>query len=257
MTYRVSTDALLPPMTPQLEVVCWRARCGAQGYDDHLAGHITHKQPDGTFYTNPWFLLWDEFTPDDVVRIDLDGNVVEVAGPRRRGSSCISSCTSYATTSTSPSTTIPASRRSGRSPPHPAVPRPDVGARWRQGRDRQRVRRHRRRRRQGTDRRQGDRRRRHCTCSPGTVCSSPDATSPKRICAASRSSNAVARRIKSNNSAAASARTRRGRHVGESHSTGSGRRWLTRASPRSFTDGVHLGLTAHRGAHTLGRRTAY
>ena len=85
MTYRVSTDALLPPMTPQLEVVLLARTLWREGYDDHLAGHITHKQPDGTFYTNPWFLLWDEFTPDDVVRIDIDGNVLEGRWPPAPG----------------------------------------------------------------------------------------------------------------------------------------------------------------------------
>lgn len=85
MTYRVSTDALLPPLTPQLEVVLLARTLWREGYDDHLAGHITHKQPDGTFYTNPWFLLWDEFTPDDVVRIDIDGNVLEGRWPAAPG----------------------------------------------------------------------------------------------------------------------------------------------------------------------------
>jgi ribulose-5-phosphate 4-epimerase/fuculose-1-phosphate aldolase len=85
MTYRVSTDALLPPMTPQLEVVLLARTLWREGYDDHLAGHITYKQPDGTFYTNPWFLLWDEFTPDDVVRIDIDGNVLDGRWPAAPG----------------------------------------------------------------------------------------------------------------------------------------------------------------------------
>ena len=48
-----------------------------EGYDDHLAGHITISSDDGTLLCNPWFLPWDEFGPDDVIRIDLDGNVVE------------------------------------------------------------------------------------------------------------------------------------------------------------------------------------
>ena len=59
----------------------WRRTLFREGYDDHLAGHITIKQPDGTLLCNPWFLLWDEFTPDDVVRVDVDGSLLEGRWP--------------------------------------------------------------------------------------------------------------------------------------------------------------------------------
>ena len=52
-----------------------------EGYDDHLAGHITYRQPDGTLLCNPWLLLWEELRPDDVLRIDLDGTVLEGRWP--------------------------------------------------------------------------------------------------------------------------------------------------------------------------------
>src|SRR5205085_7412470 len=45
--------------------------------DDHLAGHISYKQPDGTFLVNPGELTWDEVTAEDVMRIDIDGNILE------------------------------------------------------------------------------------------------------------------------------------------------------------------------------------
>jgi len=77
MTFRPRVDALLPPMTPQLELVLLARTLWREGYDDHLAGHITLRQPDGTFLTNPWFLLWEELTVDDIVRIDGEGNVLE------------------------------------------------------------------------------------------------------------------------------------------------------------------------------------
>ena len=32
-----------------------------EGYDDHLAGHITVNQGDGTLLCNPWLLTWEEF----------------------------------------------------------------------------------------------------------------------------------------------------------------------------------------------------
>ncbi len=52
-----------------------------RGYDDHLAGHVTLRAPDDTLWCNPWYLLWDEFTPDDVIRIDLNGSLVEGRWP--------------------------------------------------------------------------------------------------------------------------------------------------------------------------------
>lgn len=48
-----------------------------EGYDDHLAGHITYRQDDGTLLVNPFELTWDELHPADVMRIDLDGTVLE------------------------------------------------------------------------------------------------------------------------------------------------------------------------------------
>jgi ribulose-5-phosphate 4-epimerase/fuculose-1-phosphate aldolase len=85
MTFRPEVDALLPPMTPQLELVLLARTLWREGYDDHLAGHITYKQPDGTYLTNPWFLLWEELTVDDIVRIDPDGNVLEGRFPPAPG----------------------------------------------------------------------------------------------------------------------------------------------------------------------------
>jgi ribulose-5-phosphate 4-epimerase/fuculose-1-phosphate aldolase len=56
------------------------ARClFAEGYNDHLAGHITYKQPDGNFLVNPFGLTWDEVRASDVMTMDPEGK--EVAGP--------------------------------------------------------------------------------------------------------------------------------------------------------------------------------
>jgi ribulose-5-phosphate 4-epimerase/fuculose-1-phosphate aldolase len=78
-------DALLPTLTAEQELVLLARTLWHEGYDDHLAGHITYKQSDGTFLTNPWYLLWDEFGPADVVRIDIDGNVLEGKWPPAPG----------------------------------------------------------------------------------------------------------------------------------------------------------------------------
>ena len=48
-----------------------------EGYNDHLAGHITVNLGDGTLLCNPWLLTWAELRPSQVLRIDLEGRVVE------------------------------------------------------------------------------------------------------------------------------------------------------------------------------------
>jgi len=78
MTQITRTDRqLLPPLTPQQKVAVMLRILFHEGYDDHLAGHITFRQPDGTLLANPWELSWDEIRPEDVVRIDVDGKVLE------------------------------------------------------------------------------------------------------------------------------------------------------------------------------------
>jgi ribulose-5-phosphate 4-epimerase/fuculose-1-phosphate aldolase len=72
---------LLPKLTPQQELVLLARALWREGYDDHLAGHITYKQDDGTLLCNPWLLLWEEVRPEDVIRIDLEGNLLEGRWP--------------------------------------------------------------------------------------------------------------------------------------------------------------------------------
>ncbi len=67
----------LPPLTPQAEVALLARMLHREGYDDHLAGHITFRQPDGTLLVNPWGLTWDEVRASDIMRIDPDGNVLD------------------------------------------------------------------------------------------------------------------------------------------------------------------------------------
>lgn len=83
--WRLRAEALLPPVGPRQELVLLARTLMREGYDDHLAGHITVKQDDGTLLCNPWPLTWEEFGPDDVIRIDLDGNVVEGDWPAPLG----------------------------------------------------------------------------------------------------------------------------------------------------------------------------
>jgi L-ribulose-5-phosphate 4-epimerase len=72
-----TSDSLLPPLNPRQELVLLARTLWREGYDDHLAGHITYRQPDGTLLCNPWLLLWEEIRPEDILVIDLKGNLLE------------------------------------------------------------------------------------------------------------------------------------------------------------------------------------
>jgi len=58
----------------------------AEGQDDFTRGHISFRLPDDAsrFFMKPHSLGLDEITPDNILTIDLDGNVV--AGTSRRHS---------------------------------------------------------------------------------------------------------------------------------------------------------------------------
>jgi ribulose-5-phosphate 4-epimerase/fuculose-1-phosphate aldolase len=68
---------LLPELSPRAEVALLCRVLFREGYDDHIAGHVTVLQPDGTLLVNPWELAWDEITAADVLRVDLEGKVME------------------------------------------------------------------------------------------------------------------------------------------------------------------------------------
>lgn len=68
---------LLPELSPRAELALLCHLLFAEGYDDHIAGHISYRQPDGTLLINPWELAWDELTASDILRLDNEGRVVE------------------------------------------------------------------------------------------------------------------------------------------------------------------------------------
>jgi ribulose-5-phosphate 4-epimerase/fuculose-1-phosphate aldolase/carbonic anhydrase len=80
-----SPGRLLPDLSPREELALLARALWREGYDDHLAGHITYRQPDGTLLCNPWLVLWEELRPEDVLRIDLDGTVLEGDRPAPPG----------------------------------------------------------------------------------------------------------------------------------------------------------------------------
>lgn len=73
----LAPDLILPDLTPRQEIVLLARTLWREGYCDHLAGHITYALGDGTLLCNPWMLLWTEFRAEHVIRIDLDGRMVE------------------------------------------------------------------------------------------------------------------------------------------------------------------------------------
>jgi ribulose-5-phosphate 4-epimerase/fuculose-1-phosphate aldolase len=77
MTFTPTRDKLIPELTEAQEMVLLARALWREGYNDHLAGHITYSLNDGTLLCNPWLLTWQELRPEHVIRIDLDGNVVE------------------------------------------------------------------------------------------------------------------------------------------------------------------------------------
>jgi L-fuculose-phosphate aldolase len=67
----------LPELGPRAELALLARMLHREGYDDHLAGHITYAQPDGSLLANPFGLTWDEVRARDIMRIDRDGNVLD------------------------------------------------------------------------------------------------------------------------------------------------------------------------------------
>jgi ribulose-5-phosphate 4-epimerase/fuculose-1-phosphate aldolase len=48
------------------------------GWDDHVATHMSARLPDDTFLLNPFGLLFEEITASSLMRMDLEGNVLEI-----------------------------------------------------------------------------------------------------------------------------------------------------------------------------------
>lgn len=48
------------------------------GWDDHVATHMSCRLSDGSFLMNPFGLMFEEITASCLMRMDLDGNVLEI-----------------------------------------------------------------------------------------------------------------------------------------------------------------------------------
>jgi L-ribulose-5-phosphate 4-epimerase len=78
-------EKLMPDLTPRQELTCLARTLCRRGYTDLLSGHITYDCGDGTMLCNPRLLSWYEFGPHQVVRVDMDGKVVEGDWPAPGG----------------------------------------------------------------------------------------------------------------------------------------------------------------------------
>jgi L-ribulose-5-phosphate 4-epimerase len=77
MEFTPTAEKLIPDLSTREQLVVLARALWREGYNDHLAGHITANLGDGTLLCNPWLLTWEELAPEQVLRIDLDGRVVE------------------------------------------------------------------------------------------------------------------------------------------------------------------------------------
>ena len=75
--------ALLPDLTPRQNAALLCRVLHREGYDDHIAGHITVRQADGTYLANPWELTWGELTGSDILRLDRESVLLVANGIRQ------------------------------------------------------------------------------------------------------------------------------------------------------------------------------
>ena len=68
---------LLPELNERQQLALLCRVLAREGYNDHIAGHITLKLDDGSYLANPWELAWSELTASDLLRLDAKGNVIE------------------------------------------------------------------------------------------------------------------------------------------------------------------------------------
>jgi len=68
---------LVPELGEQAQVALMCRMLFREGWNEHIAGHITYRLEDGRILSNPWELAWDEVCAGDILTLDEDGKVVE------------------------------------------------------------------------------------------------------------------------------------------------------------------------------------
>lgn len=74
---RPGRKPLLPELSEKAQVALMCRMLIREGWDEHIAGHITYRLDNGNILTNPWELAWEELTASDIVTLDPDGKVID------------------------------------------------------------------------------------------------------------------------------------------------------------------------------------
>lgn len=68
---------LLPPLSDKAQVALMCRMLVDEGWNEHIAGHITYRLANGNILTNPWELAWDELSASDIMTIDAQGHILD------------------------------------------------------------------------------------------------------------------------------------------------------------------------------------
>lgn len=68
---------LLPEISNEAQVALMCRMLVREGWNEHIAGHITVRQENGNILTNPWELAWEELTASDIVTLDPSGKIID------------------------------------------------------------------------------------------------------------------------------------------------------------------------------------
>lgn len=68
---------LLPELSEPAMVALMCRMLSREGWNEHIAGHITYRLPNGHILTNPWELAWDELTASDILTVDSTGKIID------------------------------------------------------------------------------------------------------------------------------------------------------------------------------------
>lgn len=68
---------LLPDLSDKTRVALMCRMLFREGWNEHIAGHITFRLPDGNILTNPWELAWDELRASDILTLDPEGAIID------------------------------------------------------------------------------------------------------------------------------------------------------------------------------------